>query len=475
MQRRDDARRPSHSPEVERLRRDLERVERERDRFERDAGRLQKRNRRLEDKVTRLERELDAARRAGCRQAAPFAKPRVRDPKKPGRRPGAAYGVPARRPAPGRVDEHCDVPLPPDCPRCGGQVQATGTVAQVQEELPVPRVVVRRFRVAVGACRACGRRVRGRHRLQSSDAVGARPAAGGLGRHPQQAVGAVVRQGDDAAAAAVRRHGQPGRAGARGRTGRPAGAADLCGPARSGPRQPRRHAGRDRVEGRRRPPVAVGGGHPADDRLPHPARPRLAAGRPAARRRLRRRARPRRLGAVPAVHGGDPSDVSGASAAPGPHAARRPSAQPRRRRHPDRLAAGPPPARRGPHRRPAARRHRPGPRRADRPPRRTAGPARTARRRATLRQPPPHRMDGAVHLPAQSRRRRRQPARRTGHPPCRRHPQGLRRQPLLAGSRNAAGARFGHPHRHPTSVQSPRRDHRPPPIACPHRRTRTQS
>ena len=52
-------------------------------------------------------------------------------------------------------------------------MQATGTVTQVQEELPVPRVIVRRFRVAVGACRACGHRVKGRHRLQSSDAVGA--------------------------------------------------------------------------------------------------------------------------------------------------------------------------------------------------------------------------------------------------------------------------------------------------------------
>ena len=169
----DESSKPRRGGQVERLRRDLGRVELERGRLEREVDRLQKRNKRLEDENSRLKRDLDAARRAGCRQAAPFAKPRVRDPKKPGRRPGASYGRPARRSAPGRVDEHCDVPLPAGCPRCGGQVRATGTVTQVQEELPVPRVVVRRFQVAVGVCRACGSRVRGRHRLQSSDAVGA--------------------------------------------------------------------------------------------------------------------------------------------------------------------------------------------------------------------------------------------------------------------------------------------------------------
>ena len=161
-----ESNKPRRGGQVERLRRDLDRAERE-------VDRLQKRNKRLENENERLKRDLDAARRAGCRQAAPFAKPRIRDPKRPGRRPGAAYGAPARRRAPGRVDERHDVPLPPGCPKCGGEVQATGTVTQVQEELPVPRVIVRRFQVAVGACRACGRRVQGRHRLQSSDAVGA--------------------------------------------------------------------------------------------------------------------------------------------------------------------------------------------------------------------------------------------------------------------------------------------------------------
>ena len=34
---------------------------------------------------------------------------------------------------------------PPGCPGCSGEVRATGTVTEVQEELPIPRVIVHRF------------------------------------------------------------------------------------------------------------------------------------------------------------------------------------------------------------------------------------------------------------------------------------------------------------------------------------------
>ncbi len=149
-----------------RVKRDLEESERERERLQRRIERLEKQN-------TRLRRELDAARRAGHRQAAPFAKTVTPEPKRPGRRAGAQYGQPARRRRPTRVDVRHDVPLPPSCPECGGGVRSTGMATQSQEELPVPRVLVREFRVALGACQDCGQRVRGRHRLQTSDALGA--------------------------------------------------------------------------------------------------------------------------------------------------------------------------------------------------------------------------------------------------------------------------------------------------------------
>jgi transposase len=52
-------------------------------------------------------------------------------------------------------------------------VQGTHVVSQYQEDLPVVRPVIREFRVHIGACTTCGRRVQGRHPLQTSDALGA--------------------------------------------------------------------------------------------------------------------------------------------------------------------------------------------------------------------------------------------------------------------------------------------------------------
>ena len=167
---------------------ELERAERERDQLRRENAGLRKRNERLERENARLRQELAAARRAGYRQAAPFAKALTRDPKRPGRHAGAQYGVPARRRRPARIDERHDALLPPSCPDCGGRVERTRVASQFQEELPFPRVVAREFRVEVGACTGCGRRVQGRHRLQTSDALG----AAGVQLGPQAVAWAVI-------------------------------------------------------------------------------------------------------------------------------------------------------------------------------------------------------------------------------------------------------------------------------------------
>jgi transposase len=55
------------------------------------------------------------------------------------------------------------------------------TASQFHEDLPVQRPLVREFRVAIGACQRCHRRVQGRHPLQTSDALGA--AAAQIGPH----------------------------------------------------------------------------------------------------------------------------------------------------------------------------------------------------------------------------------------------------------------------------------------------------
>lgn len=149
------------------MRDDLACAEQRRREAERERDRLKRQN-------DHLKEQLDAARRAGFRQAAPFAKDRRQGRGgRPGRRTGAAYGRRARRPQPRRVDETYTASLLPMCPACGGAIHLTHIARQYQEDLPMVRPVVRRFDVQVGCCAACGRRVQGRHPLQTSDALGA--------------------------------------------------------------------------------------------------------------------------------------------------------------------------------------------------------------------------------------------------------------------------------------------------------------
>ena len=141
----------------------------------------------LEARVVELTRLLDEALRAAKRQAAPFRKgPPKSNPKKPGRRSGDAHGQHAHRPTPaGPINECHEAPLPEVCPHCNGPLIETGTADQFQTEIPrVP--LVRQFRIHVGHCGSCGRPARGRHPLQTSDALGA--AASQIGPDAQAAV-----------------------------------------------------------------------------------------------------------------------------------------------------------------------------------------------------------------------------------------------------------------------------------------------
>jgi transposase len=137
--------------------------------------RLRRENERLRRELDQAKADLEAARRAGKRQAAPFSKgPPTPHPKKPGRRRGAAHGRHGHRPAPppDRIDETLDAPLPKACPDCGGPVCETEVATQFQAEIP-RRPIIRRLNIHVGCCSACGKRIQGRHPLQTSDALGA--------------------------------------------------------------------------------------------------------------------------------------------------------------------------------------------------------------------------------------------------------------------------------------------------------------
>src|SRR5947209_15238575 len=103
------------------------------------CGALRRRVAELEAQVERLTRLLERQQRASKRQAAPFAKgPPASQPKKPGRKPGAAYGTKAHRPPPAaeQVTETYEAPLPSACPGCGAALDETHVDHQYQVEIP---------------------------------------------------------------------------------------------------------------------------------------------------------------------------------------------------------------------------------------------------------------------------------------------------------------------------------------------------
>src|SRR5436309_4366123 len=121
--------------QIERLQKENERRKRESERLKRESERLKQESDRLRQEVERLRKELEAALRAGKRQAAPHSRGELKaNPKPPGRKDGRAYGRRRGSPLPPRVDERISVPLPGQCPHCGGGVEFQGTEAQYQEE-----------------------------------------------------------------------------------------------------------------------------------------------------------------------------------------------------------------------------------------------------------------------------------------------------------------------------------------------------
>ncbi len=161
-------------------------------RLEREVAELKEQVAKLLGEVQRLTAALEAQRRAGKRQAAPFRKeagPKP-DPQPPGRKSGDDHGPHAHRlaPLPDTIDETYDVDLPASCPRCGdARLTPTQVVVQYQTEIP-RRPIQRQFNIRAGQCRGCGQRVQGRHPLQTSNAVGAAAAQLGPDAHAAAAI-----------------------------------------------------------------------------------------------------------------------------------------------------------------------------------------------------------------------------------------------------------------------------------------------
>ena len=152
----------------------LTRAETEVRRWQRKAESLDLQNGRLRKRNAGLAAELEEARRAAKRQAAPFRRrKRKENPKRPGRPAGHPA---ANRPVPPEVDADLCVPLDA-CPDCGGPVAHKKDLApQIVVDVEAPpsaRRIVRRFLNQSGYCPRCRKRVQSRHPEQSSTARGA--------------------------------------------------------------------------------------------------------------------------------------------------------------------------------------------------------------------------------------------------------------------------------------------------------------
>ena len=142
------------------------------DRALEEVQRLREKNERLQREIERLQKELEEARRGLKRQTAPFSRrKRKADPRSNGRKSGPAHGQHHRRPVPVFVDERYEAPLPERCP-CGGPAIRDEIKPQYQEDI-VRKKIVRQFDVEIGHCACCGKRLQGRHSLQTSDALDA--------------------------------------------------------------------------------------------------------------------------------------------------------------------------------------------------------------------------------------------------------------------------------------------------------------
>jgi transposase len=156
--------------------------------LEQQVEQLEAQLKQLQGEVKRLSQLLEDAQRATKRQAAPFSKGEPKaNPRKPGRKSGRRHGRHAHRAPPpaDQIDEVHEARLPDSCPDCGGPLEFIEVKRQYQTEVP-RKPIVRQFDVDIGCCCNCGRRVQGRHPLQTSDALGA--AASQLGPEAQAAV-----------------------------------------------------------------------------------------------------------------------------------------------------------------------------------------------------------------------------------------------------------------------------------------------
>jgi transposase len=121
-----------------------------------------------------LHSEVEELKRAGKRQATPFARRKlVERPKRPGRKAGQGKFSRREQPVPKRVDKTKRARLH-GCPQCGSRLSDIHKHEQFVSDIPkIIKPVITRFVTYSGYCGDCHQRVRSRHPEQTSQATGA--------------------------------------------------------------------------------------------------------------------------------------------------------------------------------------------------------------------------------------------------------------------------------------------------------------
>ncbi len=127
----------------------------------------------LQKQVELLQAEVEELKRAGKRQATPFARRHwVEHPKRAGRKAGKGRFVHREKPNLKEVNETKTANLP-SCPECGGGLHQRRKHEQFMIDLPEVQPVITRFVTYSGYCSHCHRRMRSWHPDQISQASGA--------------------------------------------------------------------------------------------------------------------------------------------------------------------------------------------------------------------------------------------------------------------------------------------------------------
>jgi transposase len=130
-------------------------------------------NQKLQKQVERLQAEVEELRRAGKRQAAPFARRKwVEVAKKPGRKAGQGKFVRREKPAAEQVKQTKVAHLQ-GCPECGSALSAIREHEQYVADIPVVEPIIIRYVTFSGYCGNCHKRVHSQHPEQTSQAAGA--------------------------------------------------------------------------------------------------------------------------------------------------------------------------------------------------------------------------------------------------------------------------------------------------------------